>query len=40
MTEAPNPSAVVYLGLELADFAAVDEQYSRVTTHVAIECDL
>ncbi len=38
--EAPDPSALVYLGLELENFAAVDERFSRVSLHTSIERDL
>jgi catechol 2,3-dioxygenase-like lactoylglutathione lyase family enzyme len=37
--EAPDPSALVYLGLELENFAAVDERFSRVILHTSIERD-
>lgn len=38
--EAPDPSALVYLGLELENFTAVDERFSRVSLHAPIERDL
>lgn len=38
--EAPDPSALVYLGLELENFTAVDERFSQVSPHTPIERDL
>jgi len=38
--EAPDPSALVYLGLELESFTAVDERFARVSLHTPIERDL
>jgi len=38
--EAPDPSALVYLSLELENFTAVDKRFSRVSHHAPIERDL
>jgi len=38
--EAPDPSALAYLGLELENFTAVDERFSRVSPHAPIERDM
>lgn len=37
---APDPEAVAFIGLELADFAAVDALYARLAATLTIERDV